>query len=57
MPGKSIGYIRVSTVTQNTERQLYGVELDRVFEDKCSGRNAERPAFHRQAAYPQAGKG
>lgn len=37
MPGKSIGYIRVSTVDQNTERQLADVRLDKVFEDKVSG--------------------
>ena len=55
MPGKSIGYIRVSTVAQNTERQLYGVELDRVFEDKCSGRNAERPALKECLSYLRDG--
>ena len=37
MPGKSIGYIRVSTVDQNTDRQLIDVQLDKVFEDKVSG--------------------
>jgi len=30
-PGKTIGYVRVSTVAQNPERQLDGVLLD-----KCS---------------------
>ena len=38
-----IGYIRVSTVDQNTERQLDGVELDKVFEEKASARNVSRP--------------
>lgn len=55
MSGKDIGYIRVSTVSQNTERQLYGVELDRVFEDKCSGRNAERPALKECLSYLRDG--
>ena len=55
MSGKDIGYIRVSTVTQNTERQLYGVGLDRVFEDKCSGRNAERPALKECLSYLRDG--
>ena len=32
----NIGYIRVSTVQQNTDRQLAGVTLDKVFEDKAS---------------------
>lgn len=39
--GKSIGYIRVSSADQNTARQLEGVELDRVFEDKASGSAAD----------------
>lgn len=43
MPGKSIGYIRVSTVDQNTERQLADVPLDKVFEDKVSGSTIDRP--------------
>ncbi len=40
----NIGYIRVSSVLQkNTERQLYGIQLDKVFEDKCSGKDTNRP--------------
>ncbi|MBC6758898.1 MULTISPECIES: recombinase family protein [unclassified Corynebacterium] len=38
-----IGYKRVSAVDQNTDRQLEGVELDRVFEDKASGKDTNRP--------------
>jgi DNA invertase Pin-like site-specific DNA recombinase len=41
--GQRIGYVRVSTVDQNTARQLAGVELDRVFEDKASGKDTKRP--------------
>ena len=43
MNGQQIGYIRVSTIDQNTDRQLHGIELDRVYEDKCSGKDANRP--------------
>ena len=43
MSGKSIGYIRVSTVDQNTERQLADVQLDKVLEDKVSGSTIDRP--------------
>lgn len=32
--GKRIGYVRVSTLDRNTERQLEGVQLDETFEDK-----------------------
>ena len=55
MSGKSIGYIRVSTISQNTERQLYGVELDRVYEDKCSGKNTDRPALKECLSYLRDG--
>ncbi len=43
MAGKNVGYIRVSTADQNTDRQLAGIELDRVFTDKCSGGSTKRP--------------
>lgn len=38
-----VGYIRVSTLDQNTERQLIGLTLDRVFEDKASAKDTKRP--------------
>jgi DNA invertase Pin-like site-specific DNA recombinase len=41
--GQNVGYVRVSTVIQNTARQLDGVALDKVFEDKASGKNTDRP--------------
>lgn len=41
--GQRIGYIRVSTIDQQTSRQLDGVDIDRVFEDKVSGKNTDRP--------------
>ena len=34
---KRVGYILVSSIDQNTERQLEGVKLDKVFTDKTSG--------------------
>src|SRR4051794_27595454 len=43
MTGQRVGYIRVSTVEQNTDRQLDGVHLDRTFTDKCSGKDTQRP--------------
>jgi DNA invertase Pin-like site-specific DNA recombinase len=46
--GKRVGYIRVSSVAQNTERQLEGVELDKTFTDKVSGKDVNRP--HLKAA-------
>ncbi len=43
MPGQRIGYIRVSSFDQNPERQLEGVQLDRMFTDKASGKDTKRP--------------
>ncbi len=43
MTGQNVGYVRVSTLIQNTARQLDGVVLDKVFEDKASGKNTDRP--------------
>ncbi|MDN7125058.1 recombinase family protein [Pseudidiomarina sp. 1APP75-32.1] len=42
---QQIGYIRVSTIDQRTERQLDGIKLDRTFTDKCSGSTTQRPAL------------
>ena len=37
-----VAYKRVSTVVQNTARQLQGIEVDKVFEDKVSGKNIDQ---------------
>jgi DNA invertase Pin-like site-specific DNA recombinase len=44
--GQLVGYIRVSTLDQNTvrqEEQLQGFNLDAVFTDKASGKDTARP--------------
>ena len=43
MTGQQVGYLRVSTLIQNTARQLDGVHLHKTFEDKASGKNVDRP--------------
>lgn len=53
--GQRVGYIRVSTTDQNTARQLDGVELDRIFEDKASGKDAKRPKLQELLAYVREG--
>jgi DNA invertase Pin-like site-specific DNA recombinase len=50
-----IGYIRVSTVEQNIERQLKDVQLDKRFTDKCSGKDTERPALKQLIDYAREG--
>jgi len=41
--GQRVGYVRVSSLDRNPERQLEGVSLDRVFVDRASGRDTRRP--------------
>lgn len=53
--GQRVGYIRVSTIDQNTARQLDGVELDRIFEDKASGKDTQRPKLQELLAYVREG--
>jgi DNA invertase Pin-like site-specific DNA recombinase len=43
--GKRVGYIRVSSVDQNTVRQLDGIQVDKIFTDKASGKDLKRPAL------------
>ena len=38
-------YLRVSTILQNTERQLLDVPCDRTYEDKASGKDTNREQF------------
>ena len=45
MKGQRLGYVRVSAFEQNTERQLDGVALDKLFTDHASGKDANRPAL------------
>jgi len=43
MNGQRIGYIRVSSLDQNPERQLEQIAVDRTFTDKASGKDVVRP--------------
>ena len=55
MAGLRVGYVRVSTLDQRTDRQLDGVELDRVFTDKASGKDVVRPQLDALLAFVQDG--
>ena len=52
---KTVGYRRVSTFDQNTERQLEGVKLDKVFTDKASGKDTKRPQLQAAREYLREG--
>ena len=43
MNGQRVGYVRVSSFDQNSDRQLEQVEVDKVFTEKASGKDAKRP--------------
>jgi len=55
MKGKRVGYIRVSSVDQNTVRQLEGIRLDRVFTDKASGKDTKRPQLEAMLEFVREG--
>ena len=51
-----IGYVRVSTVEQNTARQLVGITLDRVFEEKISAKDiGNRPLLREMLGFIRDG--
>ena len=49
--GHRVGYIRVSTLDQNADRQLDGLELDRIFLDKASGKDSHRQELEAMIDY------
>lgn len=55
MHGQRIGYIRISTLDQNPDRQLEGVQVSRVFIDKASGKDTQRPQLDALLSYVREG--
>ena len=55
MVGQRIGYVRVSSVEQNTDRQLEGLELARTFTDKASGKDTQRPELEQLLKFVREG--
>ncbi len=53
-----IGYIRVSSIDQNTDRQdiaLSEIKTDRIFTEKISGKTIERPELKKMLEYVRDG--
>ncbi len=50
-----VGYVRVSSLDQNPDRQLENLKLDRVFIDKASGKDTVRPQLTEMLAYVREG--
>jgi DNA invertase Pin-like site-specific DNA recombinase len=53
--GQIVGYRRVSTLDQSTTRQLDGVEVNRAFEDKLSGKDTNRPQLAAMLSHVRQG--
>jgi DNA invertase Pin-like site-specific DNA recombinase len=55
---KKVAYVRVSSVDQNTDRQLESIKSvspDKVFTDKCSGKDTKRPQLEAMLSYIREG--
>ena len=53
-----VGYVRCSTADQNEARQLKMMDeqtVEKVFQDKVSGKNTDRPEFKAMMAFVRAG--
>jgi DNA invertase Pin-like site-specific DNA recombinase len=55
LKGQRIGYVRVSSLDQNPERQLEQVQVDRIFTDKASGKDTQRPELDNLLAFVREG--
>lgn len=56
MSGQVVGYVRVSSVGQNPERQIEALTgCERLFTDRLSGKNTERPALTELVGYVREG--
>lgn len=55
MQGHRIGYVRVSSFDQNLERQVDHVQVDKVFTDKASGKDTQRPQLDALLAFVREG--
>ncbi|MGF6298010.1 DNA invertase Pin-like site-specific DNA recombinase [Paraburkholderia sp. WC7.3d] len=54
MNGQLVGHVRVSSFEQNAGRQLDGIEVDRTFTDKASGKDTKRPQLDAMMAFVAA---
>lgn len=53
--GQRVGYQRVSTLVQTQERQLDGIQLDKVFTEHASGKDTARPQLRAMIDYVREG--
>lgn len=55
MRGQRVGYIRVSSGDQRPDRQLEGVAVDKLFQDRLTGSVRERPGLAACLSYLREG--
>lgn len=55
MIGQRVGYIRVSSFDQNPDRQLEQVAVNKVFTDKASGKDTQRPELDALLSFVREG--
>jgi len=55
MTGQRVGYIRLSSLDQNPDRQPEGVDVERVFTDRASGRDVVRPQLEALVGFVRGG--
>lgn len=53
--GRARRYVRGSSVDQNTVRQLDGIDIERTFTDKASGKDTARPKLDEMLAFVREG--
>ena len=53
-----VGYVRISTKEQNTARQdvlMEQLDVEKVYTDKVSGKNTDRPELHKMMDFVREG--
>jgi DNA invertase Pin-like site-specific DNA recombinase len=55
LPGQRIGYVRASSFDQNQERQLDQIQVDKLFIDKASGKDTQRPQLDALLSFAREG--
>ena len=53
-----VGYVRISTKDQNTARQdvlMAELGVEKIYTDKVSGKNMERPELHKMMDFVREG--
>src|SRR6266550_4046547 len=53
--GQRVAYLRISSLDQNEVRQLEGLDLNKIFTDKASGKDVKRPQLEAMQSFVREG--